>query len=119
VGCSAAIAYSGQDVGKLANKDQVHESFGTPSKVGKADGHEFEEFHARRKISEPTVAGVDLILGVEALGLFALWLFPTAVLQNTWTTLVGQTVRFEYASTGEVQRVLINGTPMEQRATLP
>ncbi len=118
-GCSAAIAYSGQDVGKLANKDEVHQSFGTPDKAGTTDGPEFEEFRTRRKISEPKVAGVDLVLGVESLGLLELWLFPTAVLQNTWTTLVGQTMRFEYGRTGDVQRVLIDGTPMEQRATLP
>src|SRR5438046_128804 len=118
-GCSALIAYSGADMGKLANKKQVHESFGTPSNLGSADGHEFEEYYTRRKISEPTVAGVSFILGVESLGLLELWMFPAAICQHTWTTLVGQTLRFEYASDGEVQQVLINGTPMERRASLP
>jgi len=118
-GCSALIAYSGEDVGKLANKNQVHESFGKPTNVGNADGYEFEEYHTRRKISEPTVAGVSFILGMESFGLFELWMFPASICQNTWTTVVGQDVRFEYASNGEVQGILINGTPMELRASLP
>src|SRR5262245_1547822 len=90
-GCSALIAYSGEDMGKLANKNKVHESFGTPSNLGNEGGSEFEEYRTRRKISEPTVAGVNFILGVESLGLFELWMFPASICQNTWTTLVGQT----------------------------
>ena len=118
-GCSALIAYSGEDMGKLANKQQVHESFGTPTNLGKEGGREFEEYHTRRKISEPTVAGVSFILGTGTLGLFELWMFPAAVCQNTWTTVFGQTLRFEYADNGDVQEVLINGTPMRLRAQLP
>jgi hypothetical protein len=109
------IAYGGQDVEKLANKDQVHESFGTPRTLG--DG--FEEYRTRRKISEPQVAGVNLILGAETLGLFELLNFPQAILQTTWSTLVGQTLRFEYDGSGDIKGVLINGTPMKDRAALP
>ena len=118
-GCSALIAYSGEDVGKLANKEQVHESFGTPSKSGNSDGHEFEEYHTRRKISEPTVAGVALVVGVGSFGLMELWDFPAIICRCTWTALVGQDLRFEYASNGDVKEILINGTPMKLRARLP
>jgi hypothetical protein len=118
-GCSALIAYSGEDIGKLGNKTQVHESFSTPSRIGDEGGVEFEEYCTRRKISEPQVATVDFILGAETLGLFELWMFPAAVCQNVRTTLVGQTLRFEYAQNGDVKRLLIDGTPMELRAQLP
>jgi hypothetical protein len=118
-GCSAFLTYSGEAVGKLANKERVHESFGTPSKTGTSDGHEFEEYHTRRKISEPTVAGVQLALGMQSCGLLELWMFPATICHCSWTTIVGQGLRFEYASNGDVERILINGTPMESRARLP
>jgi len=118
-GCSALIAYSGEDVGKLEKKEQVHKSFGTPIKLGIADGQEFEEYRTHRKISEPEVAGVNFILGAESLGLLEIWMFPAAILQNTWNTLIGLTLRFEYGSNGDVVDILINGTPMEYRASLP
>jgi hypothetical protein len=113
------IAYSGENVGKLANQAQVHESFGTPAKSGDDDGTQFEEYHTRRKISEPHVAGVELILSVETLGLFELSMFPCRFGHFFWTTLVGQDLRFEYGSNGNVERILIHGTPMESRASLP
>lgn len=118
-GCSALIAYSGQDVKKPTTKDQVREAFGTPDTLGDDDDRAFEEYRTRRKISEPTVAGVNFILGVESLGALELWNFSVAVVRNTWGTLFGQTLRFEYGSNGEVQRVYINGTLMEHRASLP
>jgi len=104
---------------KLANKNQVHESFGTPTTSGSTDGQLFEEYHTRRKISEPTVAGVCLIVGVESFGLFELWTFPSMICRTTSTTLFGQDLRFEYASNGDVRNILINGTPMSLRASLP
>jgi hypothetical protein len=73
------IAYSGQDVGRLANKDQVHKSFGTPDNVGNENGCEFEEFVTHRKISEPTVGDVNVYLCMETLGLLELWNFPAAI----------------------------------------
>jgi hypothetical protein len=118
-GCSALIAYSGEDMDKLANKEQVQESFGTPAKSGNLDGQEFDEYHTRRKISEPTVAGVQLILGMQSCGLLELLMFPAAVCHCTWSTLVRQDLRFEYASNGDVERILINDTPMKSRARLP
>src|SRR5262249_53409493 len=105
-GCSALIAYCGEDVGKLVKKEQVHESFGTPFQTGTSDDHEFEEYHTRRKISEPMVAGVQLVLGMQSCGLMELLMFPAAVCHCTWTTLVGQDLRFEYTSNGEVERIL-------------
>jgi hypothetical protein len=33
-GCSSLITYNGQDVEKLANKEEVHESFGAPTTYG-------------------------------------------------------------------------------------
>ena len=118
-GCSSVIVYSGQDIEKLVNKDQVHDSFGMPTNLGNGEGCDFEEYRTHRKISEPTVASVNFILGTETLGLFELWNFPGAILQTTWTTLVGQTLRFEYGSNGAVSQVLINGTAMKDRASLP
>jgi hypothetical protein len=118
-GCSALVAYTGEDVGKLVNKDQVHASFGTPTNCGNEAGSEFEEYRTRRKISEPTVAMVCCILDAETLGLFELWQFPGSVCQNTYTTIAGQTLRFEYAENGDVQRILVDGTPMNMRARLP
>jgi hypothetical protein len=118
-GCSSLIAYCGQDVEKLATKDQVRKSFGAPDGLGDADGREFDEFRTRRKVSEPTVAGVNFILGAETLGLLELWNFPVAVVRNSWVTVFGQTLRFEYGSDGRVERVYINDTLMEHRASLP
>jgi hypothetical protein len=118
-GCSALIAYSGEDVGKLANKTQVHESFGTPTNLGNEGGREFEEYRTRRKISEPQVASVTFILDAETLGLFELWMFPATILNSTWSTVVGQTLRFEYAENGDVVEVRIDGTSMKARAQLP
>jgi hypothetical protein len=107
------IAYSGEDVGKLANKDQVHESFGTPTNAGIVDGREFEEFHTRRKISEPNAASACLMVSAGSFGLFELFMFPVSVCQTTAAGLFGQDVRFEYGHNGEVERILINGRPME------
>jgi hypothetical protein len=118
-GCSALIAYSGENVGKLANREQVRESLGTPCKSRDDNGHRFDEYHTRRKIAEPNVAGVNFILGVESLGVLELWMFPSTLCQWTWTTLAGQDLRFEYGTNGEVERVLIDGMPMESRASLP
>jgi hypothetical protein len=118
-GCSALIAYSGEDMDKLGTKEQVHASFGTPCKSGEDHGLQFEEYYTHRKISEPHVAGVDFIMGVESVGLLELWMFPVTVCGYTWTTLVGQDLRVEYASNGEVRRILINGMSMESRAHLP
>lgn len=119
-GCSSLIAYCGKDVERLKDKQQVRDSFGTPDKVGTEKGQEFEEFHTWRKISEPRVAGINFILGTETLGLFELWMFPAGVIEGTWGALFGLTLRFEYAENGEVQQVLINGTPMNSRgADLP
>jgi hypothetical protein len=53
------------------------------------------------------------------LGLLELWQFPAAACQCTWATLFGQELRFEYKSNGDVERILIDGTPMELRADLP
>jgi hypothetical protein len=106
-------------MGKLANKEQVHESFGTPTKSANSDGRDFEEYHTRRKISEPRLATVSVVLGVGSFGLMELLDFPAAVCQCAWTILVGQDLRFEYASNGNVERILINGTPMESRGRFP
>ncbi len=62
---------------------------------------------------------MNFLFAAETLGLFELVMFPTTVLQHTWATVVGQTLRFEYASNGAVQRVSINRKPMEHRASLP
>ena len=118
-GCSALIAHIGEDVSTLANKAQVHESFGTPTKLGNEGGREFEEYYTRRKISEPQLGSVTLVLDVMTLGLFELWMFPNTICQTTWSTLVGQTLRFEYAENGDVLEVLIDGTPWRARAQLP
>jgi hypothetical protein len=118
-GCSALIAQSGQDVSKLANKDQVHESFGTPTRSGKADGCEFDEYCTHRQISEPRMACACVALDGYTLGLFELVMFPVVVVKNTWTTFAGQTVRFEYSCYGDVQRVLINDKPMDLGVRLP
>ena len=109
------IAYSGQDVEKLANIEQVHASFGAPT----TSGDFFEEYWTHRKISEPQVAGVDLLLGTGTLGLFEVWNFPQAILQTASSTLFGQTLRFVYDRKGDIIEVQINGTPMKNRAVLP
>ena len=118
-GCSSLIAYSGEDMDKLANKEQVHASFGTPCKTGTEHGRAFEEYHTRRKISEPRVAFAALAVGVWTFGLLELWDFPYALCRYTGTTLFGQDLRFEYGSNGDVKDILINGTPMRERARFP
>ncbi len=123
-GCSAAIAYSGQDISKLTTKSHVHESFGEPENCGtKIDYEEkpteFEEYRTRRKISEPDVAGIHLLLGLETLGLFEPFNLLSQAGITTWSTLFGQTVRFDYDDFGKVKQVYINGTRMENRASLP
>jgi hypothetical protein len=115
-GCTALIAYIGQDVGKLANKTQVHESFGTPTNLGNEGGYAFEEYRTRRRISEPEVADLFFKYDAMTLGLFELVVFPAAICQTTWSTLVGRTLRFEYAENGDVLEVLIDGGSMKARA---
>jgi hypothetical protein len=85
-GCSALIAYSGANVEKLANRDEVHKAFAAPDRS--ADG--YDEYHTWRKVSEPQVAGVDLLLGMETLGVLELWNFPSTTLECAFTALVGQ-----------------------------
>jgi hypothetical protein len=114
-GCSAVIAYSGENVDKLANREHVQKLFGAPDK----SADDFDQYHTWRKIAEPQVAGVDLILGMESLGLLELWNFPSTVLQCAWTTLVGQDLLFQYRSNGDIDTILINETPMKSRAALP
>ena len=73
------IAYSGEDVRKLANHEQVHESFGTPTRQGTEDGRAWDEYYTRRKISEEQVAGGCIVLGVQTFGLLELVMFPSLV----------------------------------------
>jgi hypothetical protein len=115
-GCSALIAYSGEDVRKLANKEQVHESFGTPTRYGNEQGRDFEEYHTRKKISEDQVAGGSIIADASTFGLLELVLFPYAVCHTAWTTLAGQTLLFEYAENGDVTGVCIHGATIDQQA---
>jgi hypothetical protein len=103
------IEYTGEDVNKWTNKSQVHESYGTPTSCGNADGREFEEFETHRKISDPNDGALKLFLGLGTCGLSELWFFPVSLVGNTFNALAGQTVRFEYGNEGEVQRVLVNG----------
>jgi hypothetical protein len=115
-GCSAMIAYSGQDVRQLANKDQVRDSFGVPLLQGIDDGRHFDEYHTRKKISEDQVAVACAVADLQTLGLFEFVLFPYAVCRTTCPTLAGQKLRFEYGEKGEVEQVLINGVRLEQQA---
>jgi hypothetical protein len=118
-GCSAGIAFCGEDVKKLTTKDEVRESLGKPDQCVEADGGGSDEYHTHMKISEPTVAGVSFIMGVETFGLFELVGFPYVMCETVWRTLVGQDLQFVYGSDGQVVEIRLNGTRMEDRASLP
>lgn len=114
-GCAALLTYSGQNVGQLANAEQVHNSFGTPARQGSSAAGTFAEYHTRRKISEGQVAGGCMVADLQTLGLSELVLFPFAVARTIYTTLAGQQLRFEYDESGVVKEVLIDGTPISVR----
>ena len=108
-GCSMLIARSGSDLSKLTTRELVHEKFGEPSTVGRADGESFEEFRTRRKIAEP-LRSASLGMGiVMTYGLGEFICFPYELYLLVRRTAFGQDVRFTYNSTSTVTRVFLDG----------
>lgn len=121
-GCSAAVAYIGENPEKFKTKSQVQKSFGTPVNVGsdkdrKNEPCKFEEYHTRRKISDPNSARTYLIADVFYLGMPEIFFLGDMVFQGAKSTLFGQTIRFEYDEFDQVKGMLIDGTYQESRVT--
>jgi YD repeat-containing protein len=108
-GCSFLIAGSGMNVHRLTTRQDFHREFGPPSETGTEAGQVFEEFHTRRKISEPFRASH---LGMEvtmSLGLGEFIAFPWEVYRLGSRTLLGQTLRVTYDPDGRVSRTSLDG----------
>jgi hypothetical protein len=101
VGCSALIAQSGKDVTSLKTREQVRREFGAPTESGTtADGHAYDDFRTRRKISDvDPAAGLCFVM---SFGLSEFVAFPEELYENEQRLLLGQTLRFEYDATGNV-----------------
>ena len=109
VGCSSLIARSGTDPYALADREQVHRMFGTPSTSKTSETESFEEFRTRRKFSEEDrVAGLNLC-GAVTLGLSEFYVFPAELCRLGWRTVAGQTLRVNYGADGKVTGVSLNG----------
>ncbi|MBV9121755.1 MAG: hypothetical protein JO112_00160 [Planctomycetes bacterium] len=108
-GCSLLIARSGMDLQTLTTREEVHHKFGPPLATGTIDGHPFEDFHTRRKISEPErSAGWSMGLAMTW-GLVEFYLFPHEVYLLGRRTFLGQDIRFTYDSAGKVATVFLEG----------
>jgi hypothetical protein len=120
-GCSALIARSGEHLGDLTTREQVHERFGEPSASGTfeelpregytcpAIGQPFEEFRTRRKIAEP-MRSVSLGMSfVMTFGLGEAIMFPYELSLLGKRTLLGQDIRCVYDSAGTVTHYYLAG----------
>jgi hypothetical protein len=110
-GCSAMIAGSGQDLGLLSTREQVHAAMGEPVATGTSDGRCHEDFRSHRKIAEPWQGEGLVMVDYGTLGLAELIMFPAAILRVGYTTVVGQDVRFQYDAAGKVTACFLDGEP--------
>jgi hypothetical protein len=114
-GCSALMARSGEDLGKLSTREQVHQVFGEPLFLDTVDGTPFEEFLTRRKISEMDLAG-RLSMGLAmTYGLLEFVEFPTELYRNGERIVLGQSLCFHYDQSGVVKAVYLNGEKLHTR----
>lgn len=108
-GCSALMARSGEDLGKLSTREQVHQEFGEPQFLETVGGTPFEEFKTRRKISDSAHAeALNFELQMSA-GLMELSNFPTELARNGERIALGQSLCFRYDQSGNVIAVYLNG----------
>jgi hypothetical protein len=103
------MARSGDDLGRFANRDQVHQTFGEPVAAGVADGFPYEEFHTRRKTAAFLRADLEDAASLATQGLAEIVLCPYEICDNGQRILLGRTVRFQYDSFGQVMNVTSDG----------
>ena len=109
-GCSVFMARCGRDLAPLATRDQVHQEFGEPVAIGTAtDGQVFEDYLTRRKYAEVGRSYSDGLGFAMTYGLTEFIAFPLELFRNGKRLLIGQTLRFEYDSAGDITRADLNG----------
>jgi hypothetical protein len=103
------IARSGKDVSKLTTREEVHSVFGEPDQTGVVEGHPYEDYWTRRKISEQMTSDcLSLGLGMTY-GTFELIAFPIELWSLCKGTVLGKILRFAYDDQGRVMRVFLDG----------
>jgi hypothetical protein len=111
-GCSWLVANSGQQLGELKTREQVHAAFGPPATAGHCDQRTYEEFHTRRKIAEPW-KGMGLGMGwCLTFGLGEAYFFPHETVVAARRSIVGQRLVFYYDEAGKVQQASHDGDPI-------
>jgi hypothetical protein len=115
-GCAGLLSDRGQDISKLATREQVHATFGEPVASGledSKDGHgaSWEAFHSSAIIANP-YRGPGYGMGVAmSLGLTELVDVPIQLTHLTQALLFGEELRFSYDEGGQLTYATINGEP--------
>jgi hypothetical protein len=110
-GCSALVACSGTDLEKIGTKAEAHEKFGKPIATGWENGHSFEEYTTRRKLSETHKVQYIAILDGITLGFVA-----------CRRSAIGQTLRFYYDEESKISGMrgeAVFGRPPPKEASTP
>jgi hypothetical protein len=107
-GCSSLLARSGVDLSALATREQVRAEFGEPEASGTTEDGYYEEYHSRRKISDPVIASAYGMMFVMYFGLGEAVSLPIEAGRLASTTISGQEIRVTYDSADQVDRILID-----------
>ncbi|MDB5308065.1 MAG: hypothetical protein JWO38_2267 [Gemmataceae bacterium] len=108
-GCSWIVVNSGQNLGELKTRAQVHDTFGLPAATGRTKDQPFEEYFTRRKIAEPW-KNIYIVMGdFSTFGLGEFIWFPHQLFLAGRRSVVGQQIRFIYDVVGNVRGIRLDG----------
>ncbi|VTS07650.1 hypothetical protein [Tuwongella immobilis] len=109
LGCSALVVSAGYQLNQLANRDQVHQKFGSPVSIEETDGKISDEFTTHRKIARPHESIYFVMGSVSTFGFGELIFFPQQLYHAAKRSIVGQKLRFTYDSEGRVTKIVLDG----------
>jgi hypothetical protein len=112
-GCAARIARSGTDLTPLKSKEEIHAKLGKPVRTGIEESQFFEEYRTHRKIADPNpfkYFGPGYAMAVIlTCGLCEPICVAGELCRVSRQTVLGQTVRVTYDSTGSVTNIYLDG----------
>jgi hypothetical protein len=109
-GCSAFVAATGTDVNALETREAVHAKLGQPLRATTSEEGVTEEFHSRRKFSDPTSFGACMMGFGMTMGLSEFVAFPWQLYCLGREVVVGHDLQFTYDASGKVTNALLDGS---------
>lgn len=106
------MAQRGENLGKLATREEVHQSFHQPTAILTHGSDIVEEYHTRRKIAEP-MRGAGLGMGFAmTCGLTEFIAFPCECYRFSRRVLLGQSLAFTYDASGNIKSMTLDNEPL-------